>query len=52
MGNDGVVGEVLVEVLEKEGVLFSVGERIGLMFVEFFVLMDLVVVVVVMWMIF
>ena len=43
MGSDGAAGEAPVEVLEKEGALFSAGERTGFTLVEFFVSMDLAV---------
>ena len=41
MGNDWAAGEAALEVLETEGTLFSAGEATGLVFVEFFVSMDL-----------
>lgn len=40
MGNDCAAGETTVDVLEKEGALFSAGDGTGLMFVEFFVSTD------------
>ena len=42
MGNDWAAGEAAaLDVLEREGALFSAGEATGLVFAEFFVSMDL-----------